>query len=323
MALGVVRLEPDHLAAIGDRLIDLSLRPQDDTPRFVSPNVVGLDPDRFLARSARLTELALADQASGEARAHVGARWVDPACDTELLHRFLGLPLAPQEVCEVLVTRMIVRLKLNGGAVLGDGFIQLALLRIGRGKRAMRAVVGLDPHRFADHGDRFVRLATFDQGVGERPVVPGFIRPEADALAVLGDRLVEFSNGRKSAAEVGMGPAIIGPLANHVSELRDRGFKYSTGFPTTAALLEGLTQAHQMTPIVRTQSRQVPKDRNRIRPLTSEVQGMSQVMARLGPDRAGRRVVANRFFSPGELLQAQGQMIVELEVARVALLRLS
>ena len=136
-----------------------------------------------------------------------------------------------------------------------------------------RGVVGLEPDRLAEFGDRLVELALLVQGDAEADVGQAVVGLEPDRLAARGDGRVEHLGGLvetsplscKRRAQAAQVPAVLGR-----SRLRSRN-----------------------TAIASSDS--------------PRLQGMGQLVGRLGADRAGGGVEADRLVAAGELLQHRPQ----------------
>ena len=77
-ALGVVGLEPDRLAVLGDRLVQLPLAARACAEIDVGRGVVGLEPDRLAVLGDGLVQLPLAHQGDAEVGVGRGVVGLEP-----------------------------------------------------------------------------------------------------------------------------------------------------------------------------------------------------------------------------------------------------
>ncbi len=78
-----------------------------------------------------------------------------------------------------------------------------------------------------------------------------------------------------------------------------------------------------MPAVLGPQPDQVAEDRDRLVGLALVRQGVGQLVGRLGADRSGGGVEADRLVAAGQLLQHRGQVVVDPDIAGMALLGLA
>ena len=180
MVQGLVGLQPDGLAVVGDRLVVLALVRQGDAEVVVVPGLVGLQPDGLAEGGDRLVDSPLSR------RARPRLSWCRASSGfSRMASRYSAIasscsPLSLQGVAEVVVGQGVVGLEPDGLAVVGDRLVVLALALQGDAEVVVGlGEVGLQPDGLAVGGDRLVVLALALQGVAE--VVVGTGRRRASA----------------------------------------------------------------------------------------------------------------------------------------------
>ncbi len=196
MGLGEVGLEPDRLAELGDRLLQLPLLPQGVAEVVVGERVVGLEPDRRAEFGDRVIQLPLGFQGVAE------ATW---ACASSGSSRIAARNSAIASSCFPWSARARPRLswaKASSGssriavAVFGDRLLQLPL--VGQGVTEVvvgHGVVGPEPDRRAELGDRLLELPLVGQGDAEMEMGLGKLGLDPDRRAEFGDRLLQLALG--------------------------------------------------------------------------------------------------------------------------------
>ena len=184
-------------------------------------------------------------------------------------------------------------------------------------------VVGPVPDRFAVLGDRLGQLVLVVQGEAEVVVGLGELWPQPDRLAECVDGLGQLPLFAEGDAEVAVSRNVVGPSDEVCAERRDAGIESDSGLRVAAPLPERPAQADEMMSVNGPESDQVLEHRDPLLRLSLCLQGVPQHVGGLGPYRPRGNVIADRLLAPLQPLQAQGQVVVEPEVARMAALGLA
>ena len=265
VGLGVVGLEPDRLAVFGDGLVELPLALQGVAEVVVGLGVVGLEPDRLAVFGDRLVELPLARQGDAEVGVGLGVVGLEP-------DRRRGTRRWPRRASPGPV-RAMPRL-LWASASSGLSRIAVAVL-----------------------GDGLVELPLALQGVAEVDVGRGVVGLEPDRLAVLGDGLVELALAVQGDAEVDVGRGVVGLEPDRLAARGHGGFERLVGLSRQPLGLERHAQAAQVPAVAGPQPLEIAEHGDGLVGLAPLLQGMGQLVGRLGADRSRRRVEADRLVA--------------------------
>ena len=142
---------------------------------------------------------------------------------------------------------------------------------------------------------------------------------EPDRLAVLGDGLVQLPLAHQGDAEVGVGVGEVGLEPDRLAQGRDGLLQRRIGPGAIPAHLEEVAQAAPVPAVTGPKPTRSWNTADRLVAAAPALQRMRQLVAGLGPQGAGRRVVADRLLGPRRMdrLQLASQVVVEPDVARV------
>ena len=214
--------------------------------------------------------------------------------------------------------------------------------------------VGLEPDRRAVFGVGLGQLPLVAQGDAEVVVGLGVVGLEPDRLAVFGDGLGQLPLGARAMPRLMWAAAKSGwsRIASRYSATASASFPWavrarprlwwapaSSGLSRIAAraaaigpvedrrrvggpavLLQVARQAGQVPRVVRPSVDQVAEDRLGLGAAAHPLEQVGQVVRRLGPQGAGRRVVPHRLLAGRrpQLVQGPGQGVVDPDVAGMA-----
>ena len=215
----------------------------------------------------------------------------------------------------------VVGLEPDRRAVFGDGLVELALVRQGVAEVVVGlGVVRLEPDRRAVFGDGLVELALVSPGRCRGCCGLGVVGLEPDRRAEFGDGLVELALVSQGDAEVGVGDGVVGLEPDRLAARGHGGFERLAGFPRQPLCLERTAQAAQMPGVAGAQPLEIAEHGDGLVGIASGLEGMGQLVGRLGADRSRGGVEPDRLVAARQLLQHPRQRVVDPDIARMPLL---